>query len=105
MPSLYEPCGLNQMYSMRYGTVPVVRATGGLDDTVVNFDRARRAGNGFKFVDYSARAMLGSIYEALFAYADKEVWRLIQLNGMRADNSWDAAARKYVEVYRTVMRM
>ncbi|HEY1403655.1 MAG TPA: glycogen/starch synthase, partial [Pyrinomonadaceae bacterium] len=105
MPSLYEPCGLNQMYSMRYGTVPVVRATGGLDDTVENFDRARGTGNGFKFGEYSARAMLGSIYEALFAYADKDVWRRIQLNGMRADNSWDAVARKYVEVYRSVTRM
>ncbi|MCA1564470.1 MAG: glycogen synthase [Acidobacteria bacterium] len=105
MPSLYEPCGLNQMYSMRYGTVPVVRATGGLDDTVENFDRARSTGNGFKFDEYSARAMLGSIYEALFAYADKDLWRRIQLNGMRADNSWDAAARKYVEVYRAVTRM
>lgn len=105
MPSLYEPCGLNQMYSMRYGTVPVVRATGGLDDTVENFDRARGTGNGFKFGEYSAHAMLGSIYEALFAYADKKAWRKIQLNGMRADNSWDAAARKYVDVYRAVARM
>jgi starch synthase len=93
------------MYSMRYGTVPVVRATGGLDDTVENFDRARATGNGFKFGEYSARGMLGSIYEALFAYADKDVWQRIQLNGMRADNSWDAAARKYVEVYRAVTRM
>jgi starch synthase len=105
MPSHYEPCGLNQMYSMRYGTVPIVRATGGLDDTVENFDRARGTGNGFKFGEYSARAMLDSIYEALFAYADKDIWRKIQLNGMRADNSWDAAARKYVEVYRAVARM
>ncbi len=105
MPSLYEPCGLNQMYSMRYGTVPVVRATGGLDDTVENFDRARGTGNGFKFGEYSARGMLGSIYEALYAYADKDIWRRIQLNGMRADNSWDAAARRYVEVYRAVARM
>jgi starch synthase len=105
MPSLYEPCGLNQMYSMRYGTVPVVRATGGLDDTVENFDRARGTGNGFKFDEYSARGLLGSIYEALFVYADKDTWRRIQLNGMRADNSWDAAARKYVEVYRAVSGM
>ena len=105
MPSLYEPCGLNQMYSMRYGTVPIVRATGGLDDTVENFDRARGSGNGFKFDDYTSQAMLGSIYEALFAYADKGNWRRLQQNGMRADNSWDAAARKYVEVYRTVASM
>ena len=105
MPSLYEPCGLNQMYSMRYGTVPVVRATGGLDDTVENFDRARGTGNGFKFGPYSAHAMLEKIYEALYCYRQPEVWRAIQLNGMREDNSWAAAARKYIEVYRAVARM
>ncbi len=105
MPSLYEPCGLNQMYSMRYGTVPVVRATGGLDDTVENFDRARGTGNGFKFQAYSADALLGSIYEALYCYAEPAVWRTIQLNGMRADNSWQAAARKYVELYRAMAQL
>jgi starch synthase len=102
MPSLYEPCGLNQMYSMRYGTAPVVRATGGLDDTVENFDRARGTGNGFKFQAYSADALLDSLYEALYCYAEPEVWRTIQRNGMRADNSWQAAARNYVELYRMV---
>ena len=102
MPSLYEPCGLNQMYSMRYGTVPVVRATGGLDDTVEQFDRARGTGSGFKFHEYSPAALLGSIYEALRAYGEPPVWRQIQLNGMRQDNSWQAAARKYIEVYRRV---
>jgi starch synthase len=102
MPSLYEPCGLNQMYSMRYGTVPVVRATGGLDDTVENFDRARATGNGFKFARYDASAMLESIHEALYCYAEPDVWRTIQLNGMRADNSWQNAARRYLELYRFV---
>lgn len=102
MPSLFEPCGLNQMYSMRYGTVPVVRATGGLDDTVENFDRARGTGNGFKFGPYTAGAMLGSLYEALYCYSEPEVWRRIQQNGMRADNSWQAAARRYAEVYRAM---
>ena len=105
MPSLYEPCGLNQMYSMRYGTVPIVRATGGLDDTVENYNRARGTGNGFKFGEYSARGMLGSIYEALLCYAEPEHWRRVQLNGMRADNSWQAAARKYVELYRAITRL
>jgi starch synthase len=104
MPSHYEPCGLNQMYSMRYGTVPVVRATGGLDDTVENFDRVRGTGNGFKFHSYTADALLGSIYEALYCYTEPDVWRKIQTNGMRADNSWQAAARKYVELYRVVAR-
>ncbi|MCA1591095.1 MAG: glycogen synthase [Acidobacteria bacterium] len=105
MPSLYEPCGLNQMYSMRYGTVPVVRATGGLDDTVENFDRERGTGNGFKFEPYTALAMVDKLHEALHWYAEPDVWRTIQLNGMRADNSWAAAARKYVEVYRAVAGM
>ncbi len=102
MPSQYEPCGLNQMYSMRYGTVPVVRATGGLDDTVEQFDPARGTGNGFKFGPYRSDAMLGSIYEALHFYQQTSVWRRIQLNGMSEDNSWDAAARRYVEIYQRV---
>jgi starch synthase len=102
MPSQYEPCGLNQMYSMRYGTVPVVRATGGLDDTVENFDRARSTGNGFKFERYDAHSMLESIHEALYCYSEPDVWRLIQSNGMRADNSWQNAARRYLELYRFV---
>jgi starch synthase len=105
MPSQYEPCGLNQMYSMRYGTVPVVRATGGLDDTVENFDRARGTGNGFKFIRYSADSLLGSVYEALYCYAEPDVWRKVQQNGMRADNSWAAAARRYVDLYRAVAGM
>lgn len=105
MPSLFEPCGLNQMYSTRYGTVPVVRATGGLDDTVQDFDRAARTGNGFKFQHYRAAAMLDKIYEALYCYAEPDLWRTIQLNGMRVDNSWRAVAQKYIELYRRVVRM
>jgi starch synthase len=105
MPSLFEPCGLNQMYSTRYGTVPIVRATGGLDDTVQDFDRVRLAGNGFKFEPYTAAAMLDKIYEALYCYAEPEIWRGIQLNGMRVDNSWRVAARKYIDLYRAVARM
>lgn len=100
MPSLFEPCGLNQMYSLRYGTVPVVRATGGLDDTIEDFDRVHGTGNGFKFGRYAASAMLEKISEALYCYAEPEVWRRIQLNGMRVDNSWQAAAQKYLELYR-----
>ena len=99
MPSLYEPCGLNQMYSMRYGTVPVVRATGGLDDTVEQFDPATGEGTGFKFEHYSAQALSDKIREALVWYARPAAWRRIQRNGMRVDNSWQAAARKYVRVY------
>ncbi|MDT7809929.1 MAG: starch synthase [Acidobacteriota bacterium] len=99
MPSLYEPCGLNQMYSMRYGTVPVVRATGGLDDTVEQFDPATGAGTGFKFGPYTAHALLDKVREALYRYTQPDAWRRIQLNGMSVDNSWGAAARKYVRLY------
>jgi starch synthase len=99
MPSLYEPCGLNQMYSMRYGTVPLVRATGGLDDTVEPFDPETGAGTGFKFGPYNAQALLDKVREALYRYTQKEAWRRIQLNGMAVDNSWGAAARKYVRLY------
>ncbi len=99
MPSHYEPCGLNQMYSMRYGTVPVVRATGGLDDTVRNFDYRSGEGNGFKFGPYTASALLEKIDEALYCYSEPDIWKRIQLNGMQTDNSWQAAAEKYLGLY------
>jgi starch synthase len=99
MPSLYEPCGLNQMYSMRYGTVPVVRATGGLDDTVESYDIATNKGNGFKFGPYSASAMLDKIREAIYFYTQPDIWVKIQHNGMTTDNSWSTAAKKYLELY------
>ncbi|MCY7374496.1 MAG: glycogen synthase [Pyrinomonadaceae bacterium] len=99
MPSRFEPCGLNQMYSLRYGTIPIVRAVGGLDDTVENFDRVTGTGNGFKFHDFRADAFLEKIYEALFVYYDKDAWRKLQHNGMTVDNSWENAARKYVQLY------
>lgn len=99
MPSRFEPCGLNQMYSLRYGTVPIVRAVGGLDDTVQNFDVVREIGNGFKFAEFRADKFTEKIYEAMFAYADQETWRKLQWNGMTVDNSWENAARKYVQLY------
>lgn len=102
MPSYYEPCGLNQMYSMRYATVPVVRATGGLDDTVENFDPIRQTGNGFKFYEYNAGALLEKIREALYFYGRPDNWQRIQLNGMAMDNSWDAAAQKYISLYEEI---
>jgi starch synthase len=105
MPSLYEPCGLNQMYSMRYGTVPLVRATGGLDDTVEQFNPLNGEGTGFKFEHYSAQALVDKIREAIYWYTQPAAWRRIQQNGMRVDNSWQAAARKYVRVYHALSSM
>jgi starch synthase len=105
MPSLYEPCGLNQMYSMRYGTVPIVRATGGLDDTVKQFDPTSGTGTGFKFQPYTGGAFLEKIREALYFYGRPELWQHIQRNGMLVDNSWSAAARRYIELYRELMKL
>jgi starch synthase len=105
MPSLYEPCGLNQMYSMRYGTVPIVRATGGLDDTVQQFDPASGSGTGFKFQAYEGGALLEKVRQALYFYSKPEVWQQIQRNGMSVDNSWSAAAGKYVDLYRKMMKL
>jgi starch synthase len=105
MPSLYEPCGLNQMYSMRYGTIPVVRATGGLDDTVQSFDPATGFGDGFKFGPYSTAAMLEKIREALYFYSEPDVWVRIQRNAMQRDNSWSVAAKKYLELYQEMIKV
>lgn len=105
MPSYYEPCGLNQMYSMRYATVPIVRATGGLDDTVENFDPTRGTGTGFKFHEYNAGALLEKIREALYFYSKPDAWQKIQLNGMAIDNSWDAAAQRYLQLYQEITEL
>ncbi len=99
MPSQFEPCGLNQMYSLRYGTVPLVRATGGLYDTVRNVESDTGEGTGFTFEKYSADALLRTLRRALVAYRDRERWRRIQRAGMTRDYSWDASARQYVQVY------
>jgi len=99
MPSRYEPCGLNQIYSLRYGTVPVVRATGGLDDTIENFDLQHGTGTGFKFQEYSGIALLDAIRQALHQYTEDGVWKRIQLNGMAKDFSWNKSAAEYAKLY------
>jgi starch synthase len=99
MPSRYEPSGLNQMYSLKYGTVPIVRATGGLDDTIEPFDLESGTGTGFKFDQYSGAAMLNSVRQALHLFMDERIWRRIQLNGMAKDFSWKTSATEYVKVY------
>ncbi|MGE3401810.1 MAG: glycogen synthase GlgA [Vicinamibacterales bacterium] len=99
MPSRFEPCGLNQMYSLRYGTVPLVHATGGLADTVRSYDPQTGSGTGFAFDEYSAQALLGTLRWALGIYTDAGAWRRIQAEGMRQDFSWQASARKYEKVY------
>lgn len=103
MPSTYEPCGLNQMYSLKYGTVPIVRGTGGLDDTIHDYDRMSGQGNGFKFNEYSADRLLEKFYEAVMTYYDRNTWRQIQLNGMLADHSWEHTAHEYVTAYNQIL--
>jgi starch synthase len=104
MPSRFEPCGLNQMYSLRYGTIPIVRATGGLDDTVEDYDPATGAGTGFKFREYTPGALVTAVRRALAVFPDKPAWARMQQAGMRQDYSWDASAREYVKVYRSLQR-
>jgi len=99
MPSRYEPSGLNQMYSLKYGTVPVVRATGGLDDSIENFDLEHGTGTGFKFGEYSGTAFLYAVKQALHHYADERIWKRIQFNGMAKDFSWKTPAAEYARLY------
>ena len=96
MPSRYEPCGLNQIYSLRYGTVPVVRATGGLDDTI-------EEGTGFKFWEYSGRALLGAVRAAVTEFSDQAAWQETMRRGMRKDFSWKASATLYSALYRRLL--
>ncbi|HEX5081091.1 MAG TPA: glycogen/starch synthase [Blastocatellia bacterium] len=102
MPSAYEPCGLNQMYSLKYGTPPIVRGVGGLDDTIRNFETTTGEGNGFKFYEYSGDRLVEKFYESLMVYYAPETWRKLQLNGMREDFSWNSSAQNYLNAYRQI---
>jgi starch synthase len=104
MPSRFEPCGLNQMYSMRYGTVPVVRATGGLEDTVTDYNDASSNGTGFKFRPYTAAALVEAMQRARTVFADRQRWSGLQVAGMRQDFSWDRSAREYVKLYESALK-
>ncbi len=99
MPSRYEPCGLNQIYSLKYGTVPVVRATGGLDDTIDQWDPRSHEGTGFKFESYSGRELGRCLHKAFAAYKNESEWKTLMRNGMKKDFSWRRSATEYVKVY------
>jgi len=102
MPSKYEPCGLNQLYSLRYGTVPIVRATGGLADTVIDFDAERHHGTGFSFKHYTAREMLVAVQRALVVYSNTGLWEDLVRRDMAQDWSWEESARHYMLLYRKI---
>jgi len=103
VPSLYEPCGLTQMYALKYGTVPVVRATGGLEDTIQDFDPHTKTGNGFKFGPYDAKALLFSIQRAVDLWTDQETWETLMRKGMAADFSWKRSAERYLDLYQSLV--
>ena len=108
MPSRFEPCGLNQLYSLKYGTIPVVRSTGGLADTIVGYGQQKPGGpppNGFSFEEYSPLALSETLRAACDAYRQPEAWRQLIDVGMRQDWSWAAAPRHYVDLYqKTTLR-
>jgi len=99
MPSLYEPCGLNQMYSLKYGTIPIVRKTGGLADTIVDVDADPNSGNGFVFTDYTPKAMVDAVSRAVAAFRDDKGWQKLIKRCMKQDFSWQTAADKYIKLY------
>ncbi len=100
MPSRYEPCGLGQLISLRYGTIPLVRKTGGLADTVKNYSPKAGKGNGFVFTDYSSSAFLKAARAAVKVYGDKAAWKGLVTRAMQEDNSWESSAREYVKLYK-----
>lgn len=102
MPSRYEPCGLGQLYALRYGTVPIVRSVGGLADTVTDYDPETGTGTGFAFTDYTVEAMLTSLERAIAVYARKRKWSKIMKAGMAQDFSWETAAGQYIKLYQSL---
>jgi len=99
IPSRYEPCGLNQLYSFRYGGVPVVRTTGGLRETVKPFNVETRKGNGFVFREYSSEALVEAVKRALRCYKEPKMWKSVMRNGFSEDFSWKQAAKRYAKLY------
>jgi len=104
MPSRFEPCGLGQLISLRYGTIPIVRATGGLADTIQDFDPNAQTGNGFVFEAYDHWDLYAQVVRALETFRQPALWRRLQANAMSSDVSWGNSAQQYVRLYRTAMR-
>ncbi|MBP8626337.1 MAG: glycogen synthase GlgA [Syntrophorhabdales bacterium] len=100
MPSRYEPCGLNQLYSLKYGTVPIVRGVGGLEDTIIDYTKEPENGTGFKFYEYTSEAMLDAVKRAMVVYRNKVEWEALIKRCMKEDFSWERSAREYIELYK-----
>ncbi len=104
MPSHYEPCGLNQMYSLNYGTVPIVRQTGGLADTIIDRDAHPKNGNGLSFTRYSSESLHAALLRGLKLFKNKNVWKKMIEQGMQADFSWNSSAKKYLKLYKSLQK-
>jgi len=105
VPSRYEPCGVNQLYALKYGSVPIVRATGGLQDTVEEFDPQRKAGTGFKFITPEPSALESTLVKALKVFReDPASWHRLMLRGMNKDYSWNRSAAEYARLYESAIR-
>ena len=104
MPSVVEPCGICQLIALKYGTVPIVRETGGLKDTINPFQVDTGIGNGFVFSEYRAEALLAAAHQALNCYHNKKAWRKLILNAMRCDYSWQASAKEYITLYEELLK-
>ena len=104
MPSKSEPCGLAQMIALSYGTIPIVRETGGLKDTVVPYNQYTGEGNGFTFAPYNASDMLHVVREACGVYQNKDAWTALMLGGMKCDFSWKKSAKQYLALYKSLIK-
>jgi len=102
MPSLFEPCGLGQLIALSYGTIPIVRETGGLKDTIQSYNEFTGEGNGFSFAEYNAHDMLYTIRRAIDFFSNKDIWHKIVRKAMKEDFSWEESAKKYIELYESL---
>ena len=104
MPSRYEPCGLNQIYSLKYGTVPAVRKTGGLADTVELYDWEKQTGTGFVFDHFNSESLFWAMEFAVMTFANIKAWQKLMKNGMKKDFSWGRQVKEYIKLYRKILK-
>ena len=103
MPSLFEPCGLGQLIALSYGTIPIVRETGGLSDTIKSYNEFTGEGNGFSFKEYNAHDMMFTIRRAIDFFSDKEVWKKLVRRALKENFSWEESAKIYIEIYKNLV--
>ena len=103
MPSFYEPCGLNQLYSLRYGSIPIVHATGGLRDTVIDISKDPKKGTGFLFTPCQKKPLLNAMKKCIKCYAKPKIWQKLQIRGMNQDFSWNRSAKEYSKLYKSLL--